>query len=106
MNLKANVNKIHFDLSNQYQNVNIQEKTNHKLGHYLEISVLESDKNLKMIVTKYELEKDTFNWSYFANPEDETSLVERVSSVNSFLGDINDIFEKNRFDSDYLKKLN
>jgi hypothetical protein len=106
MNLKTNVNKIHIDLSNTYQNVEILEKSNLRLGNFIELSVVESNKNLKIQVSKYELEKDVFNWLYFANPQDENSIVERTSTINSFLFDVSDIFEKNRFDSDYLKKLN
>lgn len=48
-----------------------------------------------------------FNWSYFSNPLDENShLVERSSSVDSFANDVKDIFEKNRFSEDYLREVN
>lgn len=106
MNLRTNVNKIHSDLTDVFSNVQICEKSNIHLGNFVELSVLENNKNLKIQITKYELEKDTFNWSYFANPDDESSVVERSSSIGSFISDVSDIFTKNRFDSDYLKKLN
>ncbi len=106
MNLRTNVNKIHSDLTDNFSNVQISEKSNIQLGNFIELSVLENNKDLKIQISKYELEKDVFSWSYFSNPERPDSVVERVSHINSFVGDVSDIFDKNRFDSDYLKKLN
>lgn len=106
MNLRTNVNKIHSDLTENFSNVQISEKSNIRLGNFIELIVLENNKDLKIQISKYELEKDIFSWSYFSNPEQEDSIVERVSHVNSFTNDVSDIFDKNRFDSDYLKKLN
>ncbi len=106
MNLRSNVNKIHFELSNKYENVSIDEKSDHRIGNFVEFSVVENNRTLKFRITKYELEKDSFDWIYFSNPEDESSIVERKSNISTIINDVDDIFEKNRFDSDYLKKLN
>jgi hypothetical protein len=105
MSLKTNANKIHSDLTSIYENVNISENSDRFIGNFLEFKVVESNKELVLTIQKYELEKDTFKWSYLANPEDKNSIVERSSNVMTFLTDVKDIFEKNRFDQDYLEKL-
>ena len=99
MSLKTNANKIHSDLTS------LEENSNRELGNFVEFRVVENNKELVLSIRKYELEKDIFNWSYLSNPKDSNSVVERVSNINSFLSDIKDIFEKNRFDQDYLQKL-
>lgn len=105
MLLKENLNKLHFNLSNRFD-VTINEKSDQSIGQYLELLVTEGNKELKVVITKRELENNTFNWSYLSNPLDENStIVERKSSVNGFFNDVVDIFEKNRFDSDYLEKI-
>jgi hypothetical protein len=107
MDLKVNINKIHSDLTNSYEDVSIVEKTDKKFGNYFELSVKENNKDLKIILSKQSIESQKFNWSYYSNPLDENSyLVERSSDINGFIKDVEDIFEKNRFDSDYLEKLN
>lgn len=105
MSLKTNANKIHSDLTSLYEGVKIEENSNRELGNFVEFRVIENNKELVLTIRKYELEKDIFNWSYLSNPEDANSVVERVSNINNFLSDIKDIFEKNRFDQDYLQKL-
>lgn len=106
MKLRENINKIHFELSNQFDSVEINEKSDIKIGSYFEILVKESNKELKLIATKKDLENNNFDWKYLSNPLNENSfLVERTSSVDKFVGDVRDIFEKNRFDSDYIKFL-
>ena len=105
MSLKTNANKIHSDLTSLYEGVKIEENSNRELGNFVVFRVVENNKELVLSIRKYELEKDIFNWSYLSNPKDSNSVVERVSNINSFLSDIKDIFEKNRFDQDYLQKL-
>ena len=107
MDLKVNINKIHSDLTNGYEDVSIVEKTDKKFGNYFELSVKENNKDLKIVLSKQNIENQKFDWSYYSNPLDENSyLVERSSDINSFIQDVEDIFEKSRFDSDYLEKLN
>ena len=57
MSLRQNINKVHFDLTNRFEEVTITEKSNLKLGHYFELSILESNKEVKIILTKTEAEK-------------------------------------------------
>lgn len=106
MELKQNINRVHGDLTNYFENVQISEKSNKELGNYFELSVLENNKEVKAIIKMTEIENANFSWEYYANPLDETSLVERVSSIYTFSSDVQDIFEKNRFSSDYLNKVN
>jgi hypothetical protein len=105
MNLKDNINKIHLDLTNKFEDVSISEKSSPKLGNYIELCINESGLNLKAMISKSNLESKSFNWIYLSNPSNGDSIVERKSSVDSFSNDIQDIFEKNRFDSDYIKSL-
>jgi hypothetical protein len=106
MELKKNINKVHVDLTNSFENVKITEKSNKDLGNYFELSVLENKKEVKAIIKMTEIENSNFSWNYYSNPLDENSLVERVSSIYTFSSDVQDIFEKDRFDSDYLAKVN
>jgi len=106
MDLKHNVNKIHVDLSSKFD-VSIEEKSDIKLGNYIDISVTNEGKTVKMIVTKRDLENYKFNWLYSVNPLNENAnMVERTSTVDTIVSDISDIFEKNRFSSEYLNELN
>lgn len=109
MNLKYNINKIHSDLLSQFINseIKIDEKSSLKFGNYIEISILNEGKELKMIMLKKDLESYSFPWRYSENPLNENSeLVERFSSIDNISSDIKEIFEKNRFSEEYLKELN
>ena len=106
MSLRQNINKVHFDLQNRFEEVTITEKSSLKLGNYFELSILEGNKEVKVILRKTEVEKNVFEWSYFSNPLNESSdLVDRTSKLEMFSVDIQEVLEKNRFDSDYLNKL-
>mgnify|MGYP003562728227 CR=1 FL=1 len=105
MELKQNINRVHGDLTNYFEDVKISEKSSKELGNYFELSVLENNKEVKAIIKMTEIENANFFWEYYANPLDETSLVERVSSIYTFSSDVQDIFEKNRFSSDYLNQI-
>jgi len=106
MGLKENVNKIHVNLSDVFESVNISEKSSHSYGNYIELSIKEGNKEVKAIISKKDLEGYNFNWKYYADPMNESSdLVDRNSSLDGFINDVNDIFEKNRFDSEYIKNI-
>jgi len=106
MGLKENVNRIHSKLSDIYNQVEISEKQDIKTGNFVQFTVINENKKLILNINKIELENDKFNWSYYSNPDNLGHTVERFSSVNSFQNDVNDIFEKNRFSSEYLQNLN
>lgn len=109
MDFKYNINKIHGDILSQFLNaeIKIEEKSNLKFGNYIEVSIINEGKEVKMIMSKKDLENYSFNWSYFENPLNESSdLVNRFSSVDDLTSDIKEIFEKNRFSEEYLNELN
>ena len=66
MDFKYNINKIHGDLLSQFLNseIKIEEKSNLKLGNYIEVSIINEGKEVKMVVSKKELENYSFNCSY------------------------------------------
>lgn len=104
MSLKDNVNKIHSELSSNYE-VHIQEMNDLKFGNYIKLMIKEGNVDLVAKIKKQDLEFSVFEWNYLSNPNDEESIVERKSNLNNFVEDVNDIFTKRRFDSDYLKNL-
>jgi predicted nuclease of restriction endonuclease-like (RecB) superfamily len=107
MDIKANINKIHIDLLNNFEKISIEEKNSLELGSHFEIIINESNKVVRAIISKRGLENEKINWKYYSNPNDLNSyLVERDSTVYNFYEIVKNIFEKNRFDSDYLKSLN
>lgn len=106
MGLKTNINKIHADLKDSFNDVTISEKSDRKFGNYIEMEIVSEGKKVRFISTKQELEGNVFGWKYYSDPTNEEShLVERTSSVDSVVDQIKDIFEKNRFDKNYLKNL-
>lgn len=106
MSLKVNLNKIHSDLSQNFQPVLVSEKSSLEFGEYVEFSATNDNKNLIIIVEKRQLELGKFTWSYYANPISKDSLVERVSTPETLIEDVKDIFAKNRFDQQYLLEIN
>ena len=105
MEFKSNFNKLHYLLTENFENVEVKEQSNKKLGNYIQISVKE---NLEcdIIITKKDLETTHINWKYNSNPLNETSYwVERECELNDFPRVIKDIFEKRRFDKEYLKNI-
>jgi hypothetical protein len=103
MQLRKNINRIHFDLQNEFKDVILVEKSEKKFGNHFEVTINESDLTLKAHLSHRNLESEQFTWSYLSNPEDENSVVERVSTTDDFVKHVKDIFQKKRFDSDYLK---
>ncbi len=105
MSFKENINKLHFDLTSKYE-VSIEECQS-KMGNFVKFHIKESKKELIVNINKSSLEKNLFDWTYNSDPLNENSdLIERTSTLDKFIVDITDVFEKNRFSSDYLKKLN
>jgi hypothetical protein len=104
--MKVNINKVHGELLNNFEEVFITEKSNKEIGNYFEVSTLKESKEVKMIITKKNIENDRFSWSYYSDPSDDSSyLIERVSTTDSIVSDVEDILEKNRFSEDYLLKI-
>jgi hypothetical protein len=106
MSLKENVNRIHINLLDSFESVKIYEKDNIQYGNYIELSITEGNKEVKAIISKRDLESYNFTWRYHSNPIDESSnMVIRNSSIDGFINDVKDIFEKNRFNYDYIQSI-
>lgn len=103
--LKSNINHLHFLLTEKFSQVNVEEKSNKSWGNYVLITITENQ-TCKIVIPKEKLEDSNLEWMYYSNPLDESStLVERTSSLEKITLDIQDIFDKKRFDSDYLSTL-
>lgn len=105
MNFKFNINKIHSDLIVNFDNVTINEKSSLTYGEYFEITAISENRELTMIISKKDLNYGSVSWKYYSNPLKKNHLVEKNSSVDNLINDVKDIFEKNRFDSDYLETV-
>ncbi len=106
MDLKFNINRVHSNTKEVYKNTEIKEKSDKEFGNYFEMDVVSENKNLKIVIKKQDIEGNTFTWRYYSNPLDKQSiLVERISTIDTIKDHIKDIFDKNRFDSDYLKNI-
>jgi hypothetical protein len=104
MDIRYNINRIHYVLNESFVNVEISEKSSLKFGKYFEISIKES-KEVKMIIPFKNIDNvNNFEFYYLSNPINENSnLVTRNSDVDSISKIIEDILLNDRFDKDYLK---
>lgn len=100
---KKNIREIHFELSKVYENIEIKENDSNE--NLIEISVREGNREILAFTEKKKIEGESFEWGYFSNPIEKDFLVERNSTIKGFVSDIKDIFEKNRFDGEYLKNI-
>ena len=109
MNLRSNINKIHSDLlmlESVGDTVKIEERSNLDFGSHFEISATHRSVTARIIIEKADIEGYSFRWRYYSNPGDESlGLVERISTVDGFVLDLLDVFDKGRFDSDYLSQI-
>jgi hypothetical protein len=109
MNLKSNINKIHSDLlmlEGIGETITIEEKSSNEFGNYVEISATHLGLTARLVIEKSDIEGGHFRWRYYSNPKDESvGLVERFSTIDGFVIDVLDVFEKRRFDSDYLTEI-
>lgn len=110
MDLKSNINKIHSDLlmlENIGETVTINESSSKDFGNHFVITAEYNGMTAKVIIEKSEIEAPAFRWRYLSNPDDETAgLVERASTLEGFVADLIEVFNKKRFDSDYLSQIN
>lgn len=110
MDLKSNINKIHSDLlmlENIGETVVVSEGSSKDFGNHFVITAEYEGLIAKVIIEKAEIESTSFIWRYLSNPLDQTvGLVERKSTLDSFVSDLIEVFQKKRFDSDYLSQIN
>lgn len=103
MEFKKNLNMIHYLLSEKFESVEVSEKSNLKLGNYIEFSIKE-DLECRVLIKKKDLESNRFKWLYCSNPLiEESNFIERSSTVETFVGSVDDIIKNKRFDSEYIK---
>lgn len=104
MDFKLNFNKLHSELTNKYGNVKVSEKWSPKLGNYIEVIIESNSIEMVTFLSKEGLCVSEFNWLYLSDPIDNNSVVERVSSLNSFLSDVSDVIDNKKFSRDYLNR--
>lgn len=105
MEFISNLNKIHYLLKENFQNLEFFEKSNIKFGNYVEF-VVKENMECRIIIEKKNLESSNISWKYLSNPLIKDShLVERSSSIENFVSDVSDIFINRRFDSEYIKTI-
>lgn len=104
MNFKSNLNRIHYLLSEKYENIEVKEKANPQLGSYVEMTIKES-LECKILIKKTDLESNNITFLYLTNPINENSIISRVSSVEGFAEVVKDIIDNKRFDSEYLESV-
>ena len=106
MSLKSNINKVHSNLKELYKDIDIKEKSDKKFGNHFELNIISESKTLRIILRKQDIERNVFDWKYYSNPlEEDSYLVERTSNIDNIVEHVTVIFNKNRFDSDYLKNI-
>ena len=58
------------------------------------------------MIRKVDLELPNVNFLYLTNPlNEQSSVISRVSNVESFADSINDIIKNERFDSEYIDSI-
>jgi hypothetical protein len=104
MDIKYRINKIHSDLTNNFTNVNIEQKSN-KLGNFFELLISEKY-DIRIQIKFSDLEYNNINWVYYSNPLDiNSTIVERNSTLETITNDIKDILYNKRFSYDYIQKI-
>ena len=104
MNFKSNLNRIHYLLSEKFENIAVSEKANSQLGSYVEMTIREN-LECKLLIRKVDLENNNFSFIYLANPTNESSVILRFASVEGFAEVVKDIIDNKRFDSEYLESV-
>lgn len=104
MNFKSNLNRIHYLLSEKYENIEVKEKANSQLGPYIEM-IIKENLECKIVIRKSDLENNNLSFFYLANPINEDSSIFRNSSIEGFAETIKDIIDNKRFDSEYLDSI-
>ena len=102
--LKSNINQIHSQISQKFENVTITEMDSKIWGKYFQITVNESLQVKMTLPLNDVLNSNSIRWYYESNPSSpkNSSLVERHSNINDIANHVKDIIDNRRFDSSYL----
>lgn len=105
MQFKSNLNRIHYLLTEKFDNVTATEKSNQHLGGYIEISVKEN-LECKVLIRKVDLESSNVTFLYLTNPTNEnSSIISRYCNIENFAECVKDIIDNKRFDSEYIESI-
>lgn len=114
--IKANINKIDFELKNLFENVKIEEKTKGS-KFYFEIKSnstffnINESREWKRVeslvrINKEDLTNNFVKWSYSTNPLNESSdWIERASNIDLVAKDIFETITKSKMDKSYFESL-
>lgn len=112
--IKANINKIDFELKEVFENVIISEKSD-RVGHYFEIlassKFLFEDSSWKnaavcLKIYKQDLVTENVRWFYQVDTLNEKSdWIERSSNLDFFAVDVNNVILLKQMSEDYFSKL-
>jgi len=102
MSHKENINKVHYLLTENFDNVEIKEDANRTFGNHVVIKISET-LDLNLVIEKLAIENDKFRWFYLTDPRDEDSFVERISNTETFTKDVREILDKEMFRESYVK---
>ena len=103
--IKENINKIDYDLKNLFESVKISEKSN-KGNYFFEVVASSNKAQVKVEISKPELNNNVIKWSYYVNPLNESSdKIERISNIENTASDIFEILSKKKMESAYFESL-
>jgi hypothetical protein len=99
-----NINIIDWNLKQEFQNVKITEKSE-KSDFYFEISLESKIEGvyipLVLEISKNELLNNVINWRYQVSTN-KSEKISKISEIKSLSNDIREIFNKKRFDKNYI----
>lgn len=114
--IKANINKIDYDLKRLFENVYIKDlsigsqfffeiKANSKFFNINESNEWKRAESI-VIINKQDISKDIIKWKYSVNPLNESSdYIERFSSINTIGNDIYETITKSKMEKEYFNRL-
>lgn len=99
-----NINIIDWDLKQEFKNVKITEKSE-KSDFYFEISLESKIEGvyipIVLEISKNELLNNVINWRYQVSTN-KNEKISKISEIKSLSNDIKEIFNKKRFDKNYI----
>ena len=116
LELKSRINKLDYDLKQIFENVYIKEKSVGNQFFYdiscngefwnLNESQAYQRVEVKLIIHKSDLLKESISWMYSSNPANENAhYVQRESVLDKLASDIEDVVKSMRMDESYFSDL-
>jgi hypothetical protein len=107
LNIKMNINQLHGLLKEELGPLKVNVGYDRTLGNHIHL-ITENTFPTMDIRIKHDSglqEGNTIPWVYLSDNEDNTSGVHRTSPYNELHRDIIDVFNKRKFNTDYLDKI-